>query len=193
MTPSGALSFRVQKKERKRERERVREREREGKRVRGREGETMLGSKQAIPGEETTRMIQATFPKDDLPEEEWARMIEEIEECKKMAWKIKPLPRREVLARLEMTKNGAEQGRSRARNSHLKALQCVPEGLSSFVNWAQMWMVGLANKDETRLWLRVNIIPLIREVDKSGRDKENKITTDCTPGNSPETDRICRC
>ena len=58
-----------------------------------------------------------------------------------------------------MTKNGAE------RNSHLKALQYVPEGLSSFVNWAQMWMMGLANKDETRLWLRANIVPLTREVD----------------------------
>ena len=59
-------------------------------------------------------------------------------------------------------KNGAEPGRSRTRNSHLKALQYVPEGLSSFVNWAQMWMMGLANKAETRLWLRANIVSLKR-------------------------------
>ena len=98
-----------------------------------------------------------------------------------------------MLARLEMTKNGAEPGRSRTRNSHLKALQHAPEGLSSFVNWAQMWMMGLANKAETRLWLQANIVPLTREVGKSGRIKENKTTTDRTPGNSPETDRICRC
>ena len=120
-------------------------------------------------------MIQATLPKDDLPEEEWVRMNEEIEECKKMAWKIKALSRRRVLARLEMTKNGAEPGRSRTRNSHLKALQYVPEGLSSFVNWAQMWMMGLANAAETRLWLRANIVPLLREVDNPDGSKKTKL------------------
>ena len=52
-------------------------------------------------------------------------MNEEVEECKSMVWKIKPFSRRRVLARLEMTKNGAEPGRSRTRNSHLKALQCA--------------------------------------------------------------------
>ena len=98
-------------------------------------------------------MIQAKLPKDELPEEEWTKMNEEIEECKRLAWKIKPLSRRRVLARMEMTKNGAEPGRSRTMNFYLKAQQYVPEGLGPFVNWAQMWMMGLANKDETRLWL----------------------------------------
>ena len=82
---------------------------------------------------------------------------------------------RRVLARLEMTKNGAEPGRSRTRNSHLKALQYVPEGLTSFVNWAQMWVMGLANKDETRLWLRANIVPLTREVDDPDGSKRTKL------------------
>ena len=45
----------------------------------------MLGSTQAAPGEETTKMIQAKLVKDDLPEEEWTRTNEEIEECKRMA------------------------------------------------------------------------------------------------------------
>ena len=94
----------------------------------------MMGSKQATPGEETTKMIQAKLPRDELPEEEWKKMNDEIEECKRLAWKIKPLSRRRVLARLD----GAEPGRSRTRNSHLKALQYVPEGLTSFVNWARM-------------------------------------------------------
>ena len=94
-------------------------------------------------------MIQAKLQRDDLPEEEWKKMNDEIEECKRLAWKIKPLSRRKVLARLEMINNGAEPGRLRTRNSHLKALQYVPEGLTSFVNWAQVWMMGLANKDET--------------------------------------------
>ena len=106
----------------------------------------LMGGAQATPCEETTKMIQAKLPKDDLPEEEWKKMNEEIEECKRLAWKIKPLSRRRVLARLEMTKNGAEPGRSRTRNSHLKALQYIPEGMNALVNWAQMWMMGLANQ-----------------------------------------------
>ena len=38
----------------------------------------MMGSRQAIAGKETTKMIQAKLPRDDLPEEE------EIEECKRL-------------------------------------------------------------------------------------------------------------
>ena len=74
----------------------------------------MLVNTQAAPGEETTKMIQAKLPRDDLPEEEWTKMNEEIEECKRLAWKIKPLSRRRVLARLEITKMGRNQaGRGR--------------------------------------------------------------------------------
>ena len=40
----------------------------------------MMGSTQATPGEEKTKMIQAKLPRDDLLDEEWARMNEEIEE-----------------------------------------------------------------------------------------------------------------
>ena len=145
----------------------------------------VMGCKQPTPGEETTKMIQAKLPRDDLLEEEWKKMNDEIEECKRLAWKIKPLSMRRVRARLEMTKNGAEPGRSRTRNSHLKALQYVLEGLS----WAQMWMMGLANKDETLLWLRANIVPLTRD-GQPRRIKEDRITTDSTPGNTSETDRI---
>ena len=46
----------------------------------------VLGSKQATPGEETTRMIKAKIPEDDLSERQWARMNEEIEECRRLAW-----------------------------------------------------------------------------------------------------------
>ena len=45
----------------------------------------------------------------------------------------------------------------------------------SIVNWAQMWMMGLANKDETRLWLRANIVPLTREVDNPDGSKRTKL------------------
>ena len=85
------------------------------------------------------------------------------------------LSKKKIPARLEMAKRGAEPGSSRTRNSHLKALQKVPEGLSSFVNWAQMWMIGLASKDETRLWLGANIVPLIREVDNPDGSKRTKL------------------
>ena len=46
-------------------------------------------------------------------------------------------------------KNGAEPGRSRTRNSHLKALQYVPEGL--------------------------NIVPLIRDVDNVDGSKNKQL------------------
>ena len=123
----------------------------------------LMGGTQASPSDETTKMIQAKLPKDDLTEEKWKRMSEEISECKKLSWKVKPLSKRRVMARLEMTKNGAEPGRSRTRNSHLKALQYVPEGVNALMNWAQMWMMGLANPTESQLWLRANIVPLTKE------------------------------
>ena len=60
--------------------------------------------------------------------------------------------------------------RSRTRHSHLKALRFMPEGLSSFANWAQMWTLGLANKDEAQLWF-----PLIREVDNPNGSTKSKL------------------
>ena len=120
-------------------------------------------------------MIQATLPKDDLTEEKWKRMSEEIGECKKLSWKVQPLSKRRVVARLEMTKNGAEPGRSRTRNSHLKALQYVPEGITALMNWAQMWMMGLANPTESQLWLRANIVPLTKEIENPDGTKKTKL------------------
>ena len=57
----------------------------------------LMGGAQATPCEETTKMIQAKLPKDDLPEEEWKEMNDEIEDCRRLAWKIKPLPGEEFL------------------------------------------------------------------------------------------------
>ena len=65
--------------------------------------------------------------------------------------------------------------RSRTRHSHLKALQFMPEGLSSFANWAQMWTLELANKDEAQLWLGANIVPLIREVHSPNGSTKSKL------------------
>ena len=134
-----------------------------------------MGGAQATPCEETTKLIQTKLPKGDLREEEWRKMNEEIDECRKLSWKVQPLSRRRVVARLEMTKNGAEPGRSRTRNSHLKALQYVPEGVNALMNWAQMWMMGLANTAESQLWLRANIVPLTKEVDNPDGTKKTKL------------------
>ena len=41
----------------------------------------------------------------DLPQEVWARMNEEIEECKKLAWEVQLLSERRILARLDMAKD----------------------------------------------------------------------------------------
>ena len=65
--------------------------------------------------------------------------------------------------------------RSRTRHSQLKALQYIPEGLSSFANWAQTWTLGLANKDEAQLWLGATIVPLIREVDNPDGSTKSKL------------------
>ena len=70
-----------------------------------------------------------------------------------------------------MTKNGQVEDEELPPEGTAK----VPEGLSSLVNWAQMWMMGLANKDETRLWLRANIVPLTREVDNPDGSKRTKL------------------
>ena len=42
-------------------------------------------------------MIEAKLPRDDVPEKEWQRMNEEIEECKTLAWKVKALSKRRIL------------------------------------------------------------------------------------------------
>ena len=74
----------------------------------------LMGGSQAPPCEETTKMVQGKLPKDDLTEERWKRMSEEIAECKKLSWKVQPLCKRRVVARLEMTKKGQNQvGRER--------------------------------------------------------------------------------
>ena len=44
---------------------------------------------------------------DEMPDEQWRRMNEKIEECQKRAWEINPLSKRRILERLDMTKNGA--------------------------------------------------------------------------------------
>ena len=135
----------------------------------------LMGGTQAPPSDETTEMIQAKLLKDDLTEEKWKKMNEEISECKKLSWKVQPLSKRRVLARLEKTKNGAEPGRSRTRNSHLKALQYVPEGVNALMNWAQMWMMGLANPTESQFWLRANIVPLTKEIENPDGTKKTKL------------------
>ena len=135
----------------------------------------LMGGTQAPPCDETTRMNQGKLPRDDLTEEKWRRMNEEIVECRKLSWMVQPLSKRRVVARLEMTKNGAEPGRSKTRNTHLKALQLVPEGINALMNWAQMWMMGLANPTESQLWLRANIVPLTKEVENPDGSKKVKI------------------
>ena len=87
----------------------------------------LMGGSQALPCEETTKMVQGKLPKDDLTEERWKKMSEEIAECKKLSWKVQPLCKRRLVARLEMTKNGAEPGRSRTRNSTSKPYNMFPK------------------------------------------------------------------
>ena len=63
-----------------------------------------------------------------------------------------------------MTKNGAEPGRSRTRNSHPKELQLVPERILSLENWTHIRMMGLSNKFEAQLWMKANVVPLMKEL-----------------------------
>ena len=66
--------------------------------------------------------------------------------------------------RLDMTKNGAQPGWSRTRNSHLKALQFVSEGIVSCGNWAHMQSVGIAHKFEAQRWLKAHVVFLVKEI-----------------------------
>ena len=95
------------------------------------------------------------------------------DECGKLSWKVQPLSKRRILARLEVAKHGAEPGRLRTRYSHLQALQSIPEdpALSRIGHRCGRW--GWSTR-----WRRNcgegNIIPLMREVDNpDGSTKTN--------------------
>ena len=126
----------------------------------------MLGSKQASPGDETTKLVQAKLPRDGTSEEELeGEWMQRSKSARTLAWKTDS----------GETGNGKNKtvlglDRSRTRHSHLKALQYIPERLSSFANWAQMWTLELANKDEAQLWF-----PLIREVDNPNGSTKAKL------------------
>ena len=70
----------------------------------------LMGGAQATPCDETTKMIQAKLPEDDLPEEEWKRMNDEIEECRRLAWMIQT-----TLQEKSSGKTGNDEERSRTR------------------------------------------------------------------------------
>ena len=62
------------------------------------------------------------MPEKDLDETRWKEMHEECDRCMKGAGRVRPPSQRKIVQKLKMTKNGAELGRSRARNSQLEAL-----------------------------------------------------------------------
>ena len=74
-----------------------------------------------------------------------------------------------------MTKNGAEPGRSRTRNSHLKVLQSIPVGFLSFCQLGQVWMLGLANRTEAQLWLKASFVPPTKEIGNPDGTKKTKL------------------
>ena len=55
-------------------------------------------------------MVQDKLPKDDLTEERWKKMSEEIAECKKLSWKVQPLNKRKSGGNIG---NEEERGRTR--------------------------------------------------------------------------------
>ena len=70
-------------------------------------------------------MIQAKLSRDDLLEEEWAIMNEEIEECKKKGLEDQTALQEKSAGETGDDKKCAEPGRSRTRSSHLKAAICA--------------------------------------------------------------------
>ena len=66
-----------------------------------------------------------------------------------------------------MAKHGAEPGRSKTRHSHLKALQRT--------RGPELFQLGRTNRAETQIWLRANIVPLIREVDNPDGSNKTKL------------------
>ena len=100
-------------------------------------------------------------------------MREEENACRGGAWRVRPQAKRKILTRLEMTKNGAEPGRSKTRNSHHKALQTIPEGIHASAAWTLIWTKGPANESEAELWLRADAVPCVQET--TNEDKTTKV------------------
>ena len=78
------------------------------------------------------------------------------------------------MARLEMPKNGAARGRANELPPECIP-QYTPERVRSFANWAQLWTLVLATKAEAQLWLRANLVPLVREVDNPDDSRKTKL------------------
>ena len=73
-------------------------------------------------------------------------MRKERNACRGEAWRARSTRKRKILTRLDMTKNGSEPRRSRTRNSYLKALQTIPEGIDAFSEWTLAWAQGRKEK-----------------------------------------------
>ena len=148
--------------------------------------QNMLGSNQATLGEETTKFRQAKILEDDLSEQQWAKMNEEIKECKRMAWPVQPPPRKRKVERLQMTKIGAEPGRSRTRTSRLNELQSVPEG--GHVLWQLSTHVADGNGKQVRdtTSADANVFPLVKERQNSDGTTKTKIRPNRNPGGRKE-------
>ena len=50
----------------------------------------------------------------------------------------------------------------------------IPEGWSSFMNWVEFLTMEKADRAEAQLWLKANIVPLMRDVDNPDRSKKTK-------------------
>ena len=80
---------------------------------------------------------------------------------------------KKILTRLEMTENVGEPGRSRTRNSRLKALQAVLEGIGALSEWTLAWTKRLPSESEAKLWLKADIVPLVEET--TNEDGSSKV------------------
>ena len=79
-----------------------------------------------------------------------------------------------MMERQEVTKNGAEPGCSRTRTSHQKALQTALEGVDALPRLTKTWLRGLAARSEAQLWLKADILPLVKEIRNAIRTAKTK-------------------
>ena len=80
-----------------------------------------------------------------------------------------------------------EPGRSRVRNSHLEARQTIPEGIGPLAERTLVWTSGQANESEAELWLKADIVPLVKETTTEDGTTEVKLRPIAISEESGET------
>ena len=83
--------------------------------------------------------------------------------CSGEEWSVRSPTKRQILTRLDVTKKGAEPGRSRTRKSQVKTLQTIPKGIDPFAEWTLAWTNWQPYESEAEIWFKPDTVLLVKE------------------------------